>query len=258
MTAFILIFTFIFGAIVGSFLNVVILRYGTEKPISHGRSGCPDCGKVLHWHELIPIWSFFALGGKCAVCSKPISLQYPLVEAFTGFIFAATVYYFGLSTSTAYYLFIESILIVIAVYDFHHKIIPDFFVFLFAVAAFIMAFVQGWGMWDILAGPILAAPFALLWLVSRGRWIGLGDSKLALGIGFFLGLAQGVSAIVLAFWIGAAWSIALMAVQKASDASSRVTMKSEIPFGPFLIAGTLLILFFGWDVLGISLLLNTI
>ena len=261
------IFVFLFGTIVGSFLNVVALRYNTGLSFARGRSQCFSCGKGLSWRELIPVWSYIVLRGKCSKCASKISVQYLLVELATGALFLATFIHVVLGASTftfvhlatiIYYFFIWSILIVISVYDFRHKIIPDSLVFLFAGITLIASLVGFFyfhsnTLLDILAGPILALPFWFLWAVSRGRWIGLGDAKLALGIGFMLGFVGGVSAVVLAFWIGAVVSIVLIGAQRVLSLSSKnLTMKSEIPFGPFLILGTIIIFFFSFDVMGLS------
>ena len=264
------LFVFIFGTIVGSFLNVVALRYNTGLSFARGRSQCFSCGKGLSWRELIPVWSYIVLRGKCSKCASKISVQYLLVELATGALFLATFIHVVLGASASaftfvhlatiiYYFFIWSILIVISVYDFRHKIIPDALVFLFCFATFVASLISFFyfhnnTILDIFAGPILAMlPFGLLWLVSGGRWIGLGDAKLALGIGFMLGFVGGVSAVVLAFWIGAVVSIVLIGAQRVLSLSSKnLTMKSEIPFGPFLILGTIIIFFFSFDVMGLS------
>jgi len=254
---FLYLFIFVFGTIVGSFLNVVALRYNTGLPIARGRSQCFSCGKNLEWYELIPVLSFIFLRGRCSECKSAISWQYPSIEFITGALFLAAFIRIGFSEYLLYYLCFIALLIVISIYDIRHKIIPNDLVYLFSGLALLMCL----HMWmyadaehvllDLSAGPILALPFALLWLISQGRWIGLGDAKLALGIGFMLGLVHGISAIVLAFWMGAAWSIVALLLSK-----KRLTMKSEIPFGPFLVIGTLIIFLFGWDVIGISSLLG--
>ena len=102
-------------------------------------------------------------------------------------------------------------------------------------------------LWALLAGPMLFFPFWALWFVSQGRWMGLGDGKLALGIGWFLGATLGGSAIMLAFWIGAAWALLHMAYQRLAAGFSgvKLSMNSEIPFGPFLILGTIVVYFTG-------------
>jgi len=146
-----------------------------------------------------------------------------------------------------------SLLVVITIYDLKHKIIPDGLVYSFAALSFVSIF-GIWqatffipSVWHFLAGPLLALPFALLWLVSRGTWMGFGDAKLALGMGWFLGLSGGGAAIILAFWIGAAVGLLLIAlgrILKLFLFGKTFTIKSEIPFGPFLILGTLIAFLF--------------
>ncbi|MEI8249452.1 MAG: A24 family peptidase, partial [Candidatus Taylorbacteria bacterium] len=141
------------------------------------------------------------------------------------------------------------------VYDIKHKIIPDQFVYAFAGIALLGTFVGGYSWFHIpsisalIAGPLLALPFATLWLVSKGTWMGLGDAKLALGIGWLLGINGGVNAIVLAFWIGAILSVTWLFVTYKKFKS-----KTEIPFGPYLILGMYIVLFFHVQVIDLHLL----
>jgi len=261
---------FVFGAIIGSFLNVLILRHGVKS--LNGRSECVSCQKKLLWYELIPILSFFIQRGKCRICRNHISWQYPAVEISTAVIFLTifnfqfTIFNFSLlqffDLISLWVIF--SLLIIIFVYDFYHKIIPDTWSFLFSVFAlsrfFILDF-QGFGYLSIFwAGPVLAFPFLFLWIISRGKWLGLGDAKLALGIGWFLGLVYGSSAIILGVWAGALVGLILISLSKIKNKRlfflfKNFTIKSELPFAPFLIFGTILVFFFGWDVWGLSLIL---
>ena len=246
------IFVFIFGLIVGSFLNVIIYRYNTGATIG-GRSMCLSCGSQLTWRELIPLISFISLRGKCKVCKSVISWQYPLVELMVGLLFLIAYNIFGLTYYLAY-LFVQiSILVVIFVYDMRHKIIPDGFVYAFSALSLMYILYQGvmggfaGQVPSLIAGPVYFAPFALLWLVSRGTWMGFGDAKLALGIGWFLGMSGGYVAIALSFWVGAVVGLSLIGLSKTTaliNSVKNVTMKSEIPFGPFLIIGTLVELFY--------------
>jgi len=248
---------FIFGAIVGSFLNVVIYRLNTGMSIIYGRSMCFSCGKKLLWYELIPIISFIIQGGKCRGCKSKISLQYPIVEIVTGVLFLLTSYKLQVASYTnllelVFLWIIMSVLVVITVYDIRHKIIPNSFVYSFIVlSALSLTWTSHVQVWDVLAGLILFLPFAALWFFSRGTWMGFGDAKLAWGIGWLLGLYGGISAIILAFWIGAVWGIVLIALGKINRlffTTKTITMKSEIPFGPFLVLGTLLVFFFNVDI----------
>ena len=242
----------------GSFLNVVILRYGKES--LSGRSFCPTCKKKLSVSDLVPIFSFLFLKRKCRYCAAPISVQYFIVEILSGLLFVLVFLNFSFPAEIIYIilsLVIWSVLLVITVYDFYHKIIPDGLVALFIFFSFLTIFLRiplsdffkmPYAL-DVLAGPILFLPFFLLWFVSKGEWIGLGDGKLSVGIGFLLGLKEGVSALVLSVWIGAAVTLSIMMIDKLLSGHSlffmkkTLTMKSEIPFAPFLILGTALTFF---------------
>ena len=192
-------------------------------------------------------------------------MQYILVEAGTALLFglvacrillpfndiytAVTVLNIIISLSSV------SILMVIFVYDLRHKIIPDVFSYGFAFLALmrLVLFYQTSlfsfpGIFDFLAGPLVALPFALIWYLSKGTWMGLGDAKLALGIGWFLGLAGAVSALCLAFWIGAVISIGLLCIQRYMKAKFQLSFSSEVPFAPFLIIGLLIVYFFPMDI----------
>ena len=281
MTIFGALGFFVFGTIIGSFLNVVILRFHTGVSLG-GRSGCFSCGKKIPWHDLVPILSFLRLRGRCRSCRSKLSVQYPLVEFITGLLFLGVFFKYVSSFSflsefyTLYSLFyldlaVLSLLVVIAVYDLRHKIIPDLLVFLFGAMSLVRLFISSViftsphfpNALDLLAGPVLALPIAFLWFVSGGKWIGLGDAKLALGIGWFLGFSLGVSALVLGFWFGAIVGVFLICLSKLSDfrlfyrlllkvGGRRLTMKSEIPLAPFLILGLLVAYFFRIDVVGLS------
>lgn len=248
----------IFGFIIGSFLNVVIYRLNTKKSLG-GRSMCLSCSSTLHWYDLVPVFSYLCLLGRCRSCKSKISFQYPLVEMGTGVLFGLLFFklQFLLELDTflfvinyIYYAVLISLLMVITVYDIRHKIIPDTLSFVFGLLAFLGIFFIDSGLvffhWpvltDLVSGFALSLPFALLWLVSQGRWMGLGDAKLAVGLGFMLGLAKLVPAAFIAFWAGAIYGIMLMVLRKASP-------KSEIPFAPFLILGTLIAFFFDLSML---------
>lgn len=283
MTAF---FFGALGLIVGSFLNVLLARTGI-RPLT-GRSECLSCGRQLLVRDLIPIVSWLALRGRCRFCKERISVQYPLVELAAAALFVALALAALPPLLLVLSLAIVSLLIAIFFYDLKHMLIPDAWVWSFnALTLFLMLFV-GWeptgmllyNLYPIIAGPIAALPLFALWLVSRGRWMGLGDVKLVLGFGWLLGVAAGIYAVVLAFLIGALVSVPLLLISKlspgspheegegtigapsgftmngtgdgndrnspkrgASKTAVRWTLKSEIPFGPFLIAACLIVWF---------------
>jgi leader peptidase (prepilin peptidase)/N-methyltransferase len=252
-----IVLSFIFGTVVGSFLNVVSLRFNTGKTVG-GRSQCMTCGNQLSWLELVPIFSFLFQKGACRKCRSKISWQYPLVEFIAGAIFVLIFFLYPpttllLGAKTLLLVIVSCLLLVIAVYDIKHKIIPDSFVYAFGAVAFVGLFIGGvsWfhmpTVWAMVAGPILALPFALIWLLSKGTWMGLGDAKLTLGIGWLLGINGGVNAIILSFWIAAVISVTWLLVTY-----KRIKPRTEIPFGPYLILGMYLVLLFGIQVLDLN------
>jgi leader peptidase (prepilin peptidase) / N-methyltransferase len=241
------------GSIIGSFLNVVVLRKGVASLA--GRSSCPSCGKVISYYDLVPVFSWLILRGRCRNCGSGISAQYPLVEAGTALLFAlvgtAAFPGFLLSAEAVFVLLVQlgivSLLVVITVYDLRHTIIPDEWSYVFAVLALVLAYTQSPTLATLLSGPVAAVPLFFLWLVSRGRWMGLGDPKLALGIGWLLGFPLGVVAIFVSFIIGTFVLVPMLVYERLvthnggnTHENSGLTMKSEVPFGPFLIASCLI------------------
>ena len=255
---------FIFGAIIGSFLNVVVLRYQTGLSVVKGQSICFSCSKTLCWYELVPIFSFLVQKGRCRKCLSKISWQYPAVEFISASLFLATFWHLGGLSAIWWQLVLTlifiSLLIIIAVYDLKHKIIPDGWALSLAIIAVIYITCNFWpiighgSFWDWLAGPIIAAPLALLWLVSSGRWMGLGDAKLMLGLGWFLGLSEGLSSLIMGFWLGAIYGLFIMFFG-LSLFGKKITIKSEVPFAPFLILGWIIAYFVGLDLLHLNFLI---
>jgi len=261
------IFVIGLGLIIGSFLNVLILRHNTGLSAMKGQSVCFSCGKTLRWFELIPVLSFLALRGRCARCQTKISWQYPLVEALTSLLFWLVWWKLDGLSSPVWQVFLTwaffAVLVVVSVYDIKHKIIPDEYSIILGVISLILVLGQAtflhlqgrYLLWAFLAGPILASPFALIFLVSRGRWMGFGDVKLELSLGWFLGIWAGLSAMFLSFWTGAIYGV-LAVLLGLKLFKQKITIKSEVPFAPFLILGCTLIYFFGWDLLHLSWFVN--
>ncbi len=249
---------FFFGTIVGSFLNVMVMRHGA-KPVT-GRSACLSCGYRIPWYDNVPIISWFALGGRCRHCGSRISIQYPLVEALTGVLFVAAAFTLlplhgtmSLQDVLVLILYgvVTSLFVAIAVYDIRHTIIPDAWVYIASLVALTIVLTTSYAApyLTLLSGPAAALPLLVLWIVSRGAWMGLGDVKLALAIGWMLGPLYGVAAVFLAFVIGAFVSLFILlpmpqylailrqtGIARWRVAPASFTMKSEVAFGPFLVA----------------------
>lgn len=250
----------VFGTILGSFINALSYRFNTGRGMG-GRSKCDTCGHVLGAADLVPVFSYIFLRGRCRFCSARISIQNPLVELTAALLSVLT---FAVHPSVLGYIFwlcVWMVLLFVVVYDLRHTIIPWVCSGLLTLLAILSLFVQFEpsihfavpSLWALLAGPILALPLFLISLVSGGRWMGWGDSGLELAIGWLLGLSLGASALVLAFWSGAFVGVALLLFSRILWRShrGRLTIKSEIPFAPFLVCGMFLAYFFNVDFFSI-------
>lgn len=242
---------FIFGLLVGSFLNVLVDRLPRGKSIIKGRSHCDKCKKELAWYDLVPLFSFLFLKGKCRYCRTPLSLYYPLIELTTGIMFALIFLFVGGASINAitiiniitfiYYLFIVSSLIVIFFADLKYGIIPDKVIFPAILVSFVYLFIVHNSLflihfWSAVGACIF---FLLLFLITKGRGMGFGDVKFAFLMGLSLGFPNIVVGLYVAFLTGAIVGCILIIWQK-----KRIRGVS-IPFGPFLVIGTLSAIFFG-------------
>jgi leader peptidase (prepilin peptidase)/N-methyltransferase len=262
------VFVFLFGLIIGSFLNVCILRIPTGKSIVMPASACPKCGAAIRPYDNIPVISYLILRGKCRGCRTKISAMYPLVEVLTGLLFFACFYAFGFSVETLKWATFSAIMIVLVSTDLRERILPDVVNFTgFGLGLAFSLFVKptdGSALWvanhifqfpppqpvlslvDALLGAALGS--GLLWLVSeayfrlRGReGMGLGDVKMMLMAGAFLGAKRTLLTIMTGSILGSVIGIAvILARRKDAD--------YELPFGTFLGAGALLVVFFGTPV----------
>ncbi len=257
MESAILILIFIFGTIIGSFLNVVICRHGTGRGLG-GRSKCAVTGKTLHWYELVPIVSFLIQGGRTRHGGMKISWQYPLVEAGTGFMFMFLGIKFLPLMYLSPYTFIVnlifwfavfSFLVLIFVYDWHHQMIPDDFLYPLIGLGFTsiiwhmpdFSCLQIPNVWTLLAGPLVALPVFIMWRMTRGKGMGFGDVLLLLPLGWLSGISAGFAGLLLSFWMGAIAGIIMMIMGKKG-------MKSSIAFGPFIIIGFAVALLYNVDM----------
>lgn len=246
------IFVIFFGLSVGSFLNVVVLRFDDVESIIKTRSHCPKCKKNLPWYDLIPFFSYIILGGRCRHCKKIISLQYPLVEVATALIFTAIYWQYGITVGALFLAVISAILIAIAAYDAIHSEIPDILVYSGGVFVLGFIFYQLWQNFQLTdSGAWLAYAYGLaigivffgfLVLVSREKWMGWGDVLLGGLVGLLLGYPNILVGLFLAFMFGSIFSLALMALRIKK-------MKDAIPFGPFLVLASFVALFWGEKIL---------
>jgi prepilin signal peptidase PulO-like enzyme (type II secretory pathway) len=200
------------------------------------------CGHQLAALDLVPVFSYLWLRGRCRYCGTKISPQYPLVELAAAALGGWAAYQYPAAEPFAFWFAVSMLLLFIAVYDLRHFIIPWSCSLLLAALALAQVGAAGFDAWSLAAGPLLALPLFLFSLVSGGRWMGWGDAPLELGLGWLLGLSAGLTALVLAFWLGACVGIVLVLGQK------RYTMRSELPFAPFLIAGAWAVLIFHVDL----------
>lgn len=244
---------FLFGLLVGSFLNVCIVRLPHRESIVRPRSHCRKCRRMIPWYDNIPLVSYLALRGRCRSCHAPIPLQYPLVEALTGVMMVATYLKFGLSLPFGLYFFLlVAPLIVITLIDLEHRIIPNVIslpgigaglVTVLLIGKEVVAMRLTQSLMGIVAGG--GSLFLVSWVYEKLRHregIGMGDVKLAAMFGAFFG-AQGVLVILLlASFFGSVVGIFLMLF-------FRKGLKTAVPFGPFLAGGALIYLFFGSELL---------
>lgn len=228
------------GTLLGSFLNVLILRYHSGRGIVWERSECPACRQTLRWWELIPVVSYLLLRGRCARCRGRISLQYPLIEIVTGLVVVMLLSPWpgsvGLLGEGLLLLLIASILIVLGMIDLYTFLLPDVYILLLLAAVGIFRWWRGTLVsLELVYGAMIGVGFLLLlWLLTRGQGIGLGDVKLMLPLGMFFGVGGTVTLLFGAFCAGGLVGLLLLLRGRAS-------MKTPVPFGPFLTATAILL-----------------
>lgn len=262
----------VLGLIIGSFLNVVILRHAVGESVAKGRSKCPKCGKILKWYELVPVFSFAIQGGKCRGCKKKISWQYPSVEIFTAGIFACLWQFFikfqqqNFGNNILYLIFIIALLalagafIATFVYDIKYLEIPTGFLIWGMCLSLSLAIIKdlnlllsgkhifSGGFQNIIsnsfltsgiAGALIAGGlfFALVFF-SKEKWMGQGDIYVGITIGMLIGWPYILESLLLAFTSGAVIGIILILIGGKK-------LSSKIAFGPFLILAGLAAMIWG-------------
>lgn len=240
-----LVILFIFGTVIGSFLNVVIYRIPREDDwrsqlrslVSPG-SYCPGCDSPVAWYDNIPLISYAVLGGKCRVCGERIHFRYPLVELGNAVLYVLAGWNFGMEPVLFPVLLFISALVAIFFIDLDHHIIPNVIVMPAAVIGLVAMTAIEPDLWyDWLIAGIASAVFFFLVAIIRPGGMGMGDVKLAAMMGFYLGRAVLV-ALFLGFMLGAVVGVGLMM-------AGHKGRKSRVPFGPFLAIGSIVALFFG-------------
>lgn len=223
---------FIFGIIIGSFLNVCIYRIPREESIVITGSHCPHCGHFLKPYDNIPLISYLFLGGKCRHCKKPISLRYPLVELITGLLFVANYLQLGLAFHLLLNLILTCTLIIITFIDIDTLIINDrFHVIISALAIMKLATSPDLLQSSLIGAFIISIPFLLIAGLTGG--LGGGDVKLMAVAGLYLGWQNVLVSFFIASIIGGLYAIYLILFKKQGR-------KAEMPFGPFLCLGILI------------------
>ncbi len=230
------------GAIVGSFLNVCIHRLPRRESVVTPASRCPRCATPIRWYDNIPLVSFLVLRGRCRACKAAISWRYPLVEATTVLLFLLAWTRFGLTLEGARAAILASALLVVALIDLDHRIIPDRVTLPGIVMGLLMAGFLPPRIVSSAVGTLLGGGlFYLIALASRGG-MGGGDIKLAAMLGAFLGWQAGLLAIFLGVLAGGMVGTALLLLRLRGR-------KDAIPFGPFLALGGIVALFGGEAIL---------
>jgi leader peptidase (prepilin peptidase) / N-methyltransferase len=241
------IISIIFGALIGSFLNVCILRLPKEESIVWPGSHCPQCKTPIQFYDNIPLVSYILLKGRCRHCHRAISFQYPLIEGITALTSLILFMKFGPSLSYLFYFLFVAALIVVTVIDLYHQIIPDV-ISLPGIGVGLLAslILPQLTFFDSLKGLILGGGSLFVvatlyqWLFKR-EGMGGGDVKLLAMIGAFLGWKSVILTILLGSLIGSIIGISVM-ILKGKD------FKYAIPFGPFLSLGAVLSLFYGSEI----------
>ena len=243
------IFIFVFGAVIGSFLNVCIYRLPRGQSIFFPPSQCPECNTPIHFYDNIPILSYLLLSGKCRTCKKTIPIRYPIVELSTGILFLLVPFLLGFGISNIGFYFSAafiSYLILAFFIDFETQTLPDLPSYLMIIAGLYFNYVAGNSISSALG---LFWGFGILYLIAffgklyyKKDALGGGDIKLSAAFGAFLGWEKLLVALFLGYFIGAVAALLLIAFKKK-------TVHDYIPFAPSLVSGAAIALFFGKQII---------
>jgi len=234
--AFALTFAALFGAVIGSFLNVCIHRLPRDTSIVWPASACPACGRALSWFENVPIVSYAFLLGRCRTCRAPISMRYPIIEALTALMFALAWWYYGPGPLLVSRLIFGCALIVLFAIDLEHHLLPNAITLTGIIIGFLLSFTTDQPGWRSSLIGIVAGG-GVLFLIAEGYYrlrheegLGMGDVKMLAMMGAFLGWPLAILSLMIASVAGTIVGIALIV-------TGRGTMKYALPFGTFLAIG---------------------
>jgi len=245
-------FLFLFGTFIGSFLGVLVDRLPHGETVLRGRSHCAFCHKTLGVLDLVPVVSYLFLRGKCRYCKKKLSLFYPVIEILTGllFILPFAIFHLPFSIDLFFYLFILSSLIVLFFVDLKYGILPFPVVFPAILVTFFYLIITS--PFSLLTSHFIAAFgafvfFFLLFVITRGRGMGFGDVVYVILMGLLLGFPGILFGLYFAFVTGAIVSLILVGLKR------KKIHGSTIAFGPFLIFGTIVMMFWGEELTDIAM-----
>lgn len=225
------------GLAVGSFGNVLIVRIASGEHL-YGRSHCVSCRREIPWHDLVPVFSYAFLSGRCRFCRRNISVRYPLVELGSAAIFVVSAAMYPLNFFPALFTAVLlAFLFFTCVFDLIHQRLPDLFTVVIAICALILVLLRGDLKTALFGAAVALVWFGGQWLVSRGRWVGSGDIFLAAVLGFWLGFMGSMAMLVLSYIIGALAITVLLVLRVITFRQKRVS------FGPFLGVAALLAFF---------------
>jgi leader peptidase (prepilin peptidase)/N-methyltransferase len=231
------IVVFLYGIVIGSFLNVVIYRLPKKENIVTTRSHCMECGYTLAWYDLIPLFSWLFLGGRCRKCKARISVQYPLIEALNGVLYVVLFLVYGISVEFFLYCLMASALIALSVIDFRTYEIPvgiNVFILCLGLVR-ILTDLSNWPEYAIGFFSI-SAPLLLLYILTKGRGIGGGDIKLMAASGLLLGYSRNILAFILGCILGSVIHLLRMRISKADH---------QLALGPYLSVGLFISALYG-------------
>lgn len=248
----VIVLGFFVGIILGS-LSLALAERSLQRRSFMGRSCCPHCKKVLRWYDLFPVLSFILLKGKCRYCHKPIGVEYVLVEVLVGFLmaflFSQTFFSFQFIPELIFKIFFITVLVILTITDLKKNLIPDRII-IPAIKISLISLV-GFSIGQFLLLPLLSAIataillalfFYFLIIITKGKGMGGGDVKLVALMGLGLGFPNAVLATILGFFVGAVIALVMIIMGKKKFGET-------LPFGPFLVAGSLIALFWGQQII---------